>query len=240
MTQGKIARFVLDLFFPPRCTWCDAVVGSSGNCACEAKVARLRLPPGEHDLRAAGQDSHFLEAAWACWQYEEPVKQAIWRLKFQAEKNLAQPLASCMAEKLKGCDLAGRYDLLVPVPISAKRRRQRGFNQSELLALHLSGALGIPHAFHALQKNRDTPRQMTLSLAERRDNVAGVFCVAEPVAGKRVLLVDDIITTGSTLNECASMLLGAGATGCGAIALAAVPSKGSVHKDTRMGEPPYI
>ena len=121
---------------------------------------------------------------------------------------------------------ARSFDLALPVPLHAKRQRRRGFNQAALLAAELSKIFGIPVAADDCVRVRDTRPQTGLRAAERRKNVARAFHVPFPqrVKSRRVLLIDDVLTTGATANSCASALLDAGAEGVWVTTLARVHS----------------
>ena len=150
------------------------------------------------------------------------MRDAVLRLKFENRTDLARPLALLQAEALKAAGCLGDVDALVPVPSGRGERRSRGYDVPLLLARALGRELGLP-VMQALCKIRETPRQMALSGGERRKNLKNAFS-ARPDAlleGKRILLVDDVLTTGSTLNECAKALRAAGAAECRGVCAAA-------------------
>lgn len=155
---------------------------------------------------------HFLDSFTAVWYYEGDVRRSILRYKFRRGIFLAPKYARMLAEKLSQQGMV-QPDVLTWVPVSRMRRFQRGYDQCELLAKHLGKMLGIP-AVSTLQKVRNTPPQSGLdSAAMRKANILGAFALKENanIAGKTVLLVDDIFTTGATMNECARVLLTSGA-----------------------------
>ncbi len=162
-----------------------------------------------------------LAEVYAPFAYVQPVRGAMGRLKFAGQEELAAPLAAQMAALLAETGLARRYDMLVPAPISAKTAKARGYNQSALLARAVAASGGLPCHEDLLEKVRETEPQHTLPRAERLHNLENAYQGAGGFGGKRVLLVDDIVTTGSTLNECAKAVLAAGATSCGALCLCA-------------------
>src|SRR5207244_96250 len=147
------------------------------------------------------------------YPFEGVLRAAVLALKYRRCTRLAGFLAPALVAALQARPLS--VDLVVPVPLSRARRARRGFNQSELLARPMAATVGWPINTEALVRNRDTLQQIRLSALERRRNVEGAFTVpdAATVAGKRVLLVDDVCTTGATLGECAKALRGAGAAG---------------------------
>jgi ComF family protein len=224
---------LLQLFFPGRCAGCD------GDCeegatfcricdvsvlAVDAACARCALPLPRRVGRCLGCVARppAFAAAWAPFEFGGAVAAAIKRLKFGGRPELAGPLMRQVPAALLADAFAGA-DLVVPVPLHIKRLRQREFNQAAVLAL--AAAPPIRFSPHALTKVRHTVPQTTLSPAERRANVQGAFR-AEPrlVAGRRILLVDDVMTTGATADACARALLDAGAVAVGVLTVArAVP-----------------
>jgi ComF family protein len=144
-------------------------------------------------------------------RYEGTVRQAMWQLKYHRQRRLAEPLGDLLAGAC--ADLVPQIDLIVPVPLHSSRQRQRGFNQAELLARQCALRLGLPARADVLTRIRATPPQVGLGVAARAANVAGAFAVRTPapVAGRRLLLVDDVCTSGATLGAGAEPLRAAGA-----------------------------
>jgi ComF family protein len=140
----------------------------------------------------------------AAYFEDSPLRPAIHALKYQGRKVVAQELAEIMVEACEHFGLAA--DVIMPVPLHQSRLRKRGFNQSELLARGLSVLKSIPLDTKSLIRSRPTQSQMELSAAERHENVKDAFECCRPVAGLTVLLIDDVCTTGSTLDYCATAL----------------------------------
>lgn len=142
--------------------------------------------------------------------FDSPIRQALHRLKYRRDVGLGDALAAQMAEHV--VSLEWPLDAIVPVPLGAKRLRERGYNQTALIARPLALALGLHYQPAALRRTRETRSQVGLSAPERRENVRNAFS-AEPqlVRGKTILVLDDVATTGSTLSSCAEALLSAGA-----------------------------
>ncbi|MGQ9814817.1 MAG: ComF family protein [Candidatus Roseilinea sp.] len=162
--------------------------------------------------------------------FVEPLRQGIHEFKYNGVPGLAEPFARLMADAWAGASAAAglSVDLIVPVPLHAARLRERGFNQSERLAFFISRAIGAPMKPRALARIRHTEHQARLGPAERRRNVQGAFAADESLcAGRRVLLVDDVLTTGTTLCECAAALLAAGAEQVSALTLARAGDRSS-------------
>lgn len=146
------------------------------------------------------------EEAHAVFAYGGPIADAIHRLKYGGRSDLADRLGglmACAAERWRG-----EVDAVVPVPLHWRRRRARGFDQAALLARPIATALDVPVRLRALRRVRNTPSQVDLPHAARRRNVAGAFEVARGVSGVRVLLVDDVRTTGATLESAGAALRG--------------------------------
>ena len=153
-----------------------------------------------------GGGMHRLSAAFSPYRYHGVSQRLIGRLKFEGFVRAAAPLVQGMAECLSGAS----YDLLVPVPLHTADLRKRGFNQSELLCQSLSETTSVPHQ-NALVKVRRTKKQSSLDHKQREDNVKDAYLCVLPLYGKRVLLVDDVRTTGYTARTCAKELLLGGA-----------------------------
>lgn len=145
--------------------------------------------------------------------YEGSLREAIHRWKYEGKTALTSFFASRMVEGLSRYWDPESFDLLIPVPLHPQRLRERGFNQALLLAKEMSHRTGIPFRKRLLRKSRPTPPQVNLSGGEREKAVRGSFYTtrSEDVKGRSILLVDDVYTTGATVNECARALLKAGA-----------------------------
>jgi ComF family protein len=141
------------------------------------------------------------------------LQTAIHRWKYEGKTHLTPFFAEWMAEGLNRCWELNSLDLLIPVPLHPQRLRERGFNQALLLAKELSRRTGIPSSHAILKKKKPTLPQVNLSGAEREKGLKGTFHVIEKkeLLGKSVLLVDDVYTTGATVNECSKVLLSGGA-----------------------------
>lgn len=152
--------------------------------------------------------------------FEGPIRQAIHRLKYGNLTAMAPTLGGLLVDAY--WETAWSAEVVVPVPLHPARQRRRGYNQAERLARPLAKALGIPLAPMALRRVRATADQIGLDPEGRRANVLGAFAVAQDasVTGRSVLLIDDVATTGCTLDACAAALLAGGAAGVNALVLA--------------------
>lgn len=208
---------LLDLLFPTKCAFCGRA-SARGVCeACEKTLPRTELPLRE----GAGYGKCAVPL-----KYEGEVREALLRFKFRGGRGAAagfgRLLGQCAAE-----ELGGAFDTVTYAPVSAQRRAARGYDQAYLLARETARHWGVK-PLTLLRKTRDNPPQSGLDAGRRRGNVVGVYeaCDPERIRGRRVLLIDDILTTGSTLSECARVLCAAGAASvvCACAASASVGS----------------
>ena len=197
---------LMKLLFPPKCMLCGSLLGDEEEIcnACRKKVRLNTAPP------VIRKGAIFDSAAAGLW-YEGDVRKALHRLKYHEKQNYARPLARVMAyawlQKLNE-----EVDCITFVPTNASTLRKRGYNQAELLACELAQMLHKP-CIPMLEKTQETRPMHDLRPEERRANVLGAYrlcCPQSEVCGKRILLADDIFTTGSTLSECARVLKTAG------------------------------
>ena len=211
--------FVLDLLFPPKCVFCGKVLdsGESGFCRrCQRELPWLT--DGEAELTG-----EFFSLCAAPLRYQAKVRDSIHRYKFKGRRGYHKVYGKLVAQCVHD-HLDGRYDLITWVPLSDRRKRERGYDQAFLLASAAALELGDV-AVETLRKERNTDPQSSITEdAQRRANVLGAYTPVDPelVAGKRILLIDDVITTGSTLSECARTLrtMGAEDVVCAALARA--------------------
>lgn len=221
----NIWNAILNLLFPPRCPFCGKLMEKPGICPeCEKTLPWIedaeRVRKGAGDLRCAG----------VLW-YEEAAREGLLRLKFQGAASAAEPLGARMAQCAAEC-FSGEFDTVTWVPVSKKRLRKRGFDQAELLARAVC-RVWETEPVRLLRKSVDNPAQSGIhDAAARRANVLGVYEAVGQVRGKRILLVDDICTTGATLTECVRVLKDAGAEDIMCVA-AALGRAGKVHSSPK-------
>ena len=213
-------RVILDLLLPPRCPGC----GLEGAVICDdcQRPLRRRMaePPGVPLGLPAVMPEHVIQLEW-CASFSGPVRAAIHALKYRAERRLAEPLATALADRWRRVGIG--TEIVTWVPVHEARRRERGFDQAEALAVAMASLLGLP-VMACLERRQRTHAQHALGQAERADNVAGAFGVRDSaragVAGSWLLLVDDTMTTGATLSGCAGALMSARARAVSAITVA--------------------
>ncbi|QTL03822.1 ComF family protein [Aquabacter sp. L1I39] len=243
---GGAAGVLVDLVLPPTCISCQAVMAEKGGL-CGACWPRLRfisrpfcerlgsplpfMPVGDAGPYLSAEalaDPPAFDRARAAVVFGAVSRDLVHGLKYGDRLELARPMARLMAQA--GRDVLAEADILLPVPLHAFRLWRRRFNQSALLTRYLATAAQKKWRTDALVRTRATPSQVSLSRLERRRNVSGAFVVpgaAEAhVSGRRILLVDDVLTTGATLDACARTLRRAGATHVDALTFARVVEAG--------------
>lgn len=223
---------VLDWLFPPFCGGCDTP-GARWCARCQSQVTRITQPvcpmcgePGSGVCPKCQAAPPEYAALRSFGLFQGPLREAIHRLKYKGDIGLGEPLSNHLTELYN--ELNWDVDLIAPVPLSVKRHRERGYNQSGLLGRPLAYAIEKAYDPGVLMRTRETRSQVGLSASERRQNVQGAFA-ARPalVAGKKILLIDDVTTTGSTISACAQALRQAGASAVFGLTLARALSPGA-------------
>jgi ComF family protein len=217
---GSLARQAEQWLLPGECLQCQGAVGSGDPLICPTCQSRWRSLPEPQCVRCGQPTSKVADtcricAAWpeeftrarsAVW-LDDAARAAVHHLKYGGWWRVAVP----MARLLNRLDPASGPGVLVPIPLARRRMRLRGYNQAERLAWALSACSGLPSRPDLLSRSRETPTQTTLPPEARRANVAEAFACGDIPDGARVVLVDDVFTTGATLAEAAATLLEAGA-----------------------------
>jgi ComF family protein len=231
----RLAGMVLDVLLPPRCLKCGEAVAAAGAlcAACWRGITFLGAPccaccglPFDYDLGADARcgactrEPPSFAHARAAMRYDEESRKLVLAFKHGDRLHLAPALGAWM--RRAGGQLIAEADLIVPVPLHWTRLFARRYNQSAVLAHALRPADGPPVGADLLLRRRRTPSQGKRNASARRRNVAGAFTVrpGREVKGKRILLIDDVLTTGATVSECAKVLLRAGAARVDVLTLA--------------------
>lgn len=222
----RLLNFVLNLLFPPKCLLCRHILADHELDLCHK--CRIDGP----ECTNYQKKLPFIDSWAAVWYYEDTARRSLLRYKFRGARSYANGYGRLLAMKLQEVHPEG-FDVLTWVPVSRLRRFTRGYDQVELLAQAVSSELGM-EPMPLLRKIRhNRPQSGIMGDAQRRANVLGVYRVENPelLQGKKVLLLDDIITTGATAGECARVLLTAGAKEihCGAMAIARRRSNNKVR-----------
>jgi ComF family protein len=224
MTVKLFIKAALDFIFPPICHICHLFMPGAGELhICDGCCDRLPLvksplcPVCGIPFIGAGRNHicghcqthppHF-SSALAHLLYESSARELIHHFKYNHKTHLRLPLALLALEGLTEFITSRKPDIIIPVPLHHSRLRSRGFNQAVLLGNLFSSRLTIPMLKDGLTRTRETEAQIELSAEDRRNNVKGAFAANKPamISGKRILLLDDVMTTGSTVNECAKVL----------------------------------
>ena len=211
----NIIHWLLHILFPPKCVLCRKLLKKDELDLCRTcRVEAPEYPSGKRKLQ-------FLDSFVAVWYYEGSVRHSLLRYKFYGQRNLAQGYGRMLAMRISEEHPDG-FDVLTWIPISRRRKLRRGYDQCQLLAEAVGEELTL-EPISALKKVRNNRQQSRIvGEAQRRANVLGVYQVPDPeiVQGKRILLLDDIVTTGATASEAARVLLTAGASEvhCAAVA----------------------
>ena len=234
-------RSLVDFFFPPKCPFCGVILdGLSDNRPCPLCLTQVK-PFGhpkcprcglgfatengeDHFCSACLTEERYFTMARAIGSYEGLMKEAISRFKYHGAIRLAKPLGILLTEYQDPDFPFSEFDLILAVPLHRRRLRQRGFNQATLLARRVSRTHSIPLDSDSLQRTRFTEPQTRLSGPERQKNIRGAFKVLKPeiIAGKHILLIDDVFTTGATVQECSKVLVKGGAKRVDVLTLARV------------------
>ena len=202
----KLIQWIWNALFPPKCVLCGMLLEADETDLCRTcRVEAPAYPSGKRKLQ-------FLDSFAAVWYYEGYVRKSLLRFKFHNARSYASAYGRFLAMKLLQEQPDG-FDCITWVPVSRLRKFRRGYDQVELLAKAVGQELGM-EPVPLLKKVRNNRQQSRITgSAERRANVLGVYRITDPeaVRGKRIVLLDDILTTGATAGECARVLLTAGA-----------------------------
>jgi len=247
----ELAKKLLSNLFPSRCLLCQkTVISPSANENIEICPECLTgLPYNEVSCRrcavplVAEVEARVLcgrcikklpafDYAYSPLHYEDDVIRLMRQFKFREKITFSRTLGEIMLDcwkvkEMKSDDIGApdKLDYLLPVPLHKSRMRQRGFNQSIELARVIAKKLNIPIEYDAVSRVRSTSSQTGLNVLQRRKNIKGAFKVAQKISAKHVLIIDDVMTTGSTVNELASILKKAGVEQVGVLCLARAPMK---------------
>ena len=201
-----IFQQILDLIYPQVCGICGKQDSKSLCNKCIIKLEKefeFQTDNYEEDL-----SKNFIEHNYF-FKYGDIIRSQILALKFQEKPYVYKTIAYFLKNMQKSFEKLKKYDIIIIVPISKQRKRDRGYNQSELVAKEISKIIQVPIAKKILYKTKNTVPQSSLNKKQREENAKGVYKIKniEKVQNKRILIIDDIYTTGNTVNECANILI---------------------------------
>lgn len=232
---SDIADFILSVFFPNHCIFCDRLMPEFESVCdeCGKKLPRIRgeicpeCGSSKNDCTCENRHGNYYDGTASALYYVDNVRECMHRFKFDSEKNISRGLSELMEETFRERYAGITFDYVAYVPMDRKREKLRGYNQSRLLAQQLSERLGIPFGDKLIIKLYPTDVQHECTEIERKGNLLGAFDINPDfdIDGKTVLLIDDIKTSGSTLNECGKMLYLRGAERVFCLTAALVNSK---------------
>ena len=228
-----LREYILRLLYPPKCIFCGKILDLNTKYEIcrecykglkfirEPIISTNRIHPSGHAPFAQTRQSEEwnkrgCECVVCVFEYCGIIRESLMRFKFFDKPSYYRTLGLLLAEKI--IEVAGNdenfvFDLILSVPLHVQRERQRGYNQARLIALCVSEATGVPYANDVIQRVVNTRPQSLLGKESRYSNISGAFEVVKPhiVKDKRIMIIDDIMTTGATLDECAMTLISAGA-----------------------------
>lgn len=199
---------ILEIIFPNVCGMCGRI--NKNNLCPQCKI-KLKEITKANIIKVKNKNFTYLAYLF---KYDGIIREKILKYKFKDSAYLYKTFSEIIIKNKKMCGFIKKYDIIIPVPIHKKRYKERGYNQSELLAKEIAKILEIPMEKHVLIKELNNTPQSKLSKQERKNNAIGVYKTInnQKIINKKVILIDDIYTTGSTANECSKMLKQAGAS----------------------------
>jgi len=215
-------ELLLNFFFPLQCVHCGRLLAADNKeRVCEDCWSRIIYLNRPIDIKLS------LERIWSVAVYDGVLRELIHQFKYKEKKYLANPLGKLLVDFVEEYLEEERFDYIIPIPLEKARQKKRGYNQAELLARVLGEAVNKPILTNLVKRRKKTKPQFGLKKEERFENLSGAFEISESVkkdvatiAGKTVLLLDDLATTGATLDECARALKRAGVSEVYALVLA--------------------
>jgi ComF family protein len=219
---------LFNLLLPPACPLCRTeLTQPTGTGLCRSCLEQLPALPwprcsrcaipfatesgSDHLCESCLRQPPFFSQVETVGSYEGLLREAVHRFKYHGSVQLDRPLGTLLAQRMEQSESPICPDLIIPVPLHLNRLRQRGYNQSLLLARQLGRRWQVPVAGRLLVRTRATPPQQGLTATIRRQNLSGAFSLQKPLQGESILLVDDVMTTGATARECARILQSGGA-----------------------------
>lgn len=209
MPLNDIFNFVLNALYPKKCPLCDGFIPDGdplcGPCSRSAVIL-------EADAHLAHFKKLWFSNCRSRFAYDGPIRDAIHKFKYSERLDLTRFFSGELANE---AEEMGQFDLVIPVPLHRRRLAKRGFNQSALIARGIGRCISVPADLDSLERARHIEPQVGLERESRIENVKGAFAIsdkgAQKIADRHILLIDDVLTTGATVNECAKVLVRSGA-----------------------------
>lgn len=204
---NKVLNNILEIFFPTSCGICGKIE-KNGICKkCELSIHKYKFNNSSIRQKKNLQRFHV-------FKYEGKIREIILQYKFFEKAYLYKTFSYLILNDKNICTYINEYDIIIPVPVYIKRKKEKGYNQTELIAKEIANTCSLEYKNNVLKKIKDTKKQSTLTKRERKENVKNVFVIenSEQIKNKKIILFDDIYTTGSTVYECYKHLKKAGAS----------------------------
>lgn len=203
MQINEIIKYVINLIYPNVCGICDKLCDDDICKKCEIKLNNISK------IKIDRYTNKYFKKHLYIFKYEGIIKERLIKYKFNERNYIYKAFVKFMLKNKKICDFFKNYDIIIPVPIHTKRRMERGYNQSALIAKEISKEIQkIDYLEDVLIKKINNKPQSTKNKSERKNNVIGAYYMKnkEKINNKKILLLDDIYTTGNTVNECCKIL----------------------------------
>ncbi len=216
----KIINNTLNLIYPPVCGFCQNICKDYICKKCSIRIKKYEIK-NKNTFEVKDKTKYFDEIC-SYFKYEEIIRDMLINYKFNNKPYLYKTFSKIILNNKKICGFLKKYDIIIPVPIHKRRKQQRGYNQTELIAKEISKNLNIKIEKDILIKSINTRAQSELNKKDRQCNLKGAFKLQnmQKITNKNVLIIDDIYTTGSTVNECSRMIKLARAKSIGILTIA--------------------
>jgi ComF family protein len=208
----KIVKPFGDFIYPPYCMFCNRQLLDGTELICSNCLSKIPRFPDDYDIMAELKEKLkqdlYISKVLSMWEFGKDIQILIHYLKYNNHRNIGRILATKMVQELCDHEILKLTEIIIPVPLHKVRMRKRGYNQSDILAERISSMSNKPVEKNVLKRVRNTKTQTKLTAVERMRNVGNAFAVTQKefIINKTVLLIDDVITTGSTINACARQL----------------------------------
>ena len=216
--MNKIFNYILELIYPNVCGVCKKICKENLCKKCEIKIKEYEI----NMVKKYNNKQRYFDESMHIFKYEDVIRKMLVEYKFQDKAYLYKTFSKIILKNEKICGNLKKYDIIIPVPIHKKRKLVRGYNQTELIAKQIAKDTNLKLENRALFKQRNIVSQSELNKSNRKENVKNAFIIKnkEKVKNKKILIFDDIYTTGSTAQECSKVLKNAGASKIGILTIA--------------------